>query len=121
MNRSRRRRAFAGALVFALLVAFVTGRFDMSTEITHFLPSEEAQTAAAVSRALAESPMSRTMVLSVGASDPERARAAASELARSLSAQPGWAWISHGPELGLGEAFFELVFPHRLGFLSTRP
>ena len=100
---------------------FVALRFQVSTDITHMLPSAEDQRLARLARQLADSDLSRTMILSVGHDDPTRARAAAMDLAEALEQDPEVEWLQRGPTAELSAAFYEVYFPHRLALLSPRP
>lgn len=120
LRRARRRSVWAAALVLAL-AAFVAARFQLSADITHLLPSAEDQRLAALARQLADSPLSRSMVLSVEAATPAQARAAAKRLAAKLRADPEVAWLLSGPDEAMGKAFYDLYYPHRLGLLSEVP
>lgn len=109
------RRAAAAALVLLALGVYAGLRFEVTTDITHFLPSASDRALATLSRSIAESGLSRTMVLSV------QPPAAAAGLAETLAAHPEVAWLERGPAPDLGEVFFELYHPRRFHFLSEEP
>ena len=58
--------------------------FEITTEITHFLPEGTDRRLAQISRAVAESELTRTVVLTVGGPSEDIAAEAASELAERL-------------------------------------
>jgi hypothetical protein len=76
---------------FALLAAmalFAALRMRVGNEITHLLPAGEDARLAYDSRAIAESELSRTMVLDVEAPDVDTAAASPRQLANDLPATP---------------------------------
>ncbi len=120
---ARRDRA-ALALGFALLAAmavFSWRRMRVGSEITHFLPAGGDARLAYVSRAVAESDLSRTMVLAVEAPDADRAASGARALADKLRHHPEVAWLRAGVDPELERAFYDTYFPRRHAFLSERP
>ncbi|MFW6051021.1 MAG: MMPL family transporter [Myxococcota bacterium] len=123
MSRAERRSLVAGLLVLAALGAFVAARFDVTTDITTFLPSGDDRELAALSRQVADSELSRTMVLTVGAPAPDTAVAASREFERALRADARvaeeLAFLEGGPPAGIERAVWELYHPRRLGFLAS--
>ena len=104
------------------MAAFVALRFEATTDITHLLPTAKDQQLAAIARQLADSSLSRTMILAVsGGETPAQTRAGAKALAKTLHADPEIDWLHAGPDEALGKAFYDLYFPHRHGLLSDRP
>ncbi len=93
----------------------------VGTDITNFLPVGGRSDLAALSSQLADSPLTRTVVLSLEADDPAVAIAAAHELAELLREHPEVAWVRS--EVGAAdlEQVYQLYFPHRLALLSARP
>jgi len=63
------RRLIVAAIVAALLAAFVASRFQVSADITTFLPTSDDRSLGEFSRAVARGPLSRTMVLVLTAKD----------------------------------------------------
>jgi predicted exporter len=116
--------AFALAALSALS-AFVITHWSITTDITAFLPDEEASDELALSRLLADSPLSRTMVITIGAPDRETARAAGLSFEEALQKDPqamaALAQLRGGPPEGLDRALYELYHPRRLGFLAPDP
>lgn len=102
----------------ALVVAF---RLEVTTAITHFLPEGADRRTARISRAVADSELTRTVVLTLGGPDQATLRTASRDLAEALRDQPHVAWVQSGDAPGLHEAFFEIYFPRRLMFLSEQP
>jgi predicted exporter len=108
---------------FAAMGIFCWLRFSMSTEITHFLPRGGDTRGAELTKALADSELTRTMILSIGADDPESAAAGAGELAALLRQDARFAWVRSSPEIdeSAGKAVFDLYFPRRMMLLSDKP
>ena len=108
------------ALAIAMLV-YSALHLRVGTDITNFLPVGSRSELAALSSRLADSPLTRTVVLSLGADDPAVAIAGAHELAGRLRAHPEVAWVRS--EVGTAdlEEAYRLYFPHRLALLSARP
>lgn len=115
------RRWLPLALVLAWLAAMgfiVATRMAVTTEITHFLAAGDDARLAKLNRELAESELTRTMILVVGArsGDPARASAAADALAASLAEHEEVAWVRRGWDPAQNEAVHALYFPHRFAF-----
>lgn len=107
--------------VLAGMALVAVTRLDVSTNITNMMPAGADGTLAAISRHLTDTELSRTMILSVGADDPDLAVAAAGELAERLRARADVAWVRDGVDEAQMQAVYELYFPRRHGFLTDRP
>jgi predicted exporter len=118
---SDRLKIAAGLLLLVAMGLFCARRLRVSTEITFFLPDAEDQKLAEISRQLMDSPLTRSMILSVEAPDGGTALAAGKGLAAALRGDPEIAWIRGGPGPGVAEAFYRLFFPHRFQMLSSDP
>ncbi|MCB9897777.1 MAG: MMPL family transporter [Planctomycetes bacterium] len=120
-----RPRLLLGALVLALLGAFVAARWSVTTDISHFFPGGEPHSDVMLARQLASGPLSRGMVLLVRASDSSSAVAAGRALEREIRADPDLSdaleFVDGGPPQGVEEALWTLYHPRRLGFLAERP
>ncbi len=100
---------------------FVALRLRVVTEITHFaLDADDADAGAWIAQ-LGQGEPARTMIVTVDAATPERARAVAVELASRLQHQPEVAWVRTGPEPGLGERLFAVLHPRRFRFVDRDP
>ena len=114
----------AGVL-FALVSAFVVFRFEVTNDITSFLPDPGDQELAQLSREIIASELSRTMVLTVHADDIEVAVEAARALETALLADaavaPSIAFIEGGPPDGVEEAIWEIYHPRRFSFAAPTP
>lgn len=115
-----------GGLILVLtglvLAAFYCAlKFEVTTEITHFLPEGTDRHLGQISRAMADSELTRTVVLTVGGPDSETAVTATRALSARLRRSPQVAWIRSGDSPGLQEAFYEMYFSRRLMFLSDQP
>lgn len=119
------RRLFAAALVAALLASFVAARFQVSADITAFLPSSEDRSVAEFTRAIARGPLSRTMVLVLVARDDQSAVAASRAFEAALREHPDVGThlesIEGGPPEGFERALWDLYHPRRFGFLADDP
>jgi len=118
---SRGARLAAWALFCAGLSLYCLRGLDFSTDILNFMPDGRGAELAQISRQLAHSDLARTMVLTLGAQDPERAVAAARELADALRQNPEVAWVRSGADPDFLRSVYELYFPKRLYFLSESP
>ncbi len=119
MSRGARLTAWA-ALCIALLV-YSARQITFTADITNFMPDGRGADLAQISRALVHSELARTMVLTIGASDPARAVTAAKELAEALRAHPEVAWLRSGADPELQEQVYRLYFPRRHYFVSDDP
>ena len=109
------------AAAIAAMLAFAVSQLSLRTDVTRFLPEETAGSAGTLTRVLAGAELTRGMVLSLGAPDPVRARAAARELADALRTHPEVVWARVGPDPELVRDLHALYFPRRLGFLTDAP
>lgn len=112
--------ALAWLLAMGLIVAT---RMALTTDITHFMASGDDARLAKLNRELAESELTRTMILVVGtrSGDPARARAAADALAATLAAHEEVAWVRCGWDGSQNDAVHGLYFPHRFAFADDDP
>ncbi len=102
--------------MIVLLLAWVCwSRMAVTTDITHFMADETDAKLAGISRQLAQSELTRTIVLSVhgAGDDPAPALAAAAKLAEALREHPEVGWLRTGPGEVDGEAIHALYFPRR--------
>ncbi|MCG8591436.1 MAG: MMPL family transporter [Proteobacteria bacterium] len=97
---------------------FCSWRLDVTHDVTHFLPGSEDATAAVLSRQLAESSLSRRMVLLIEGAD---AAAAAGELTTVLADHPEVAFLETGLDSADFESIYSVYFPRRHFLISDRP
>jgi predicted exporter len=116
-----RLRLALGFAVLAALAVFCGARLRVQTEILHFVGSESGGERALLARELADSELTRTLVLSLEAPTAGEAGAALAALAAALEGRPEVAWLRTGPPADVADAVRELYFPRRLRFLSDRP
>jgi len=109
------------SVLFLGLGIFVARNLALSTGIAHLLPESRDQELARVSSGLVDSPVTRTMVLAIRGPDLDTAMLAARRWAPSLEAHSEVASLRTGPGTTTAESVFELYFPRRFLFLSTRP
>lgn len=122
MTSAQRRHLAIGSLLLAAMGAFVATRFAIVTDITHFLPSGDDPALSQLSREIASSELSRTMVLSIEAPDADRAVAASRAFEAALRADPRvsshLAFLEGGPPDGVDRALWDLYYPRRLSLLA---
>lgn len=100
---------------------FCVRHLEVTTDITHFLPQGADRRTAVLARAMADSELTRTMILSIAAPDTATAVDAATQLAGAIRSNPEVAWIRHGVDRTLERSVYDLYFPRRLYFLSDEP
>jgi predicted exporter len=122
MNANERRRLIFGVVLVAGLLVYVTLNFRVTTDISHFLPDTRDDILAEVSRQIADSELSRTMILALEAPDARTAALASRDFEAALLREPRVAdsisFLEGGPPEGIERALFELYEPRRLSFLG---
>ncbi|MBK8096257.1 MAG: MMPL family transporter [Planctomycetes bacterium] len=117
-------RLLAGALVLAVLTAWVVAHWRVRADITHFLPGGERDDAVLLARQIALGELSRSMVLVVDAGDGEAA-AISREFEAALRADPvvspQLAALDGGPSPEFEPALWQLYQPRRFGFAAADP
>ncbi|MCY1069141.1 MMPL family transporter [Nannocystis sp. RBIL2] len=113
-------RAGLGAALVAGLVAFCVLRLQVVTDITAFMADVADPKLAALSRGMASSELTRTLVLSVSdeRGEPDVAIAGAQALADRLQDRPEVAWLRTGPGELHAEAIHNLYYPRRFFLLA---
>lgn len=115
-------RLVLGVALVVALASYVVLNFDVTTDISHFLPDSADGELATISRQIADSELSRTMILALEAPDTETAIRASRDLEKSLRSEPRveaeMSFLEGGPSEGLERALFELYEPRRLSFLG---
>ncbi len=109
-----------GVAVVGMLIG-VALTFDVTTQITHFLPEPDDPELGALSRALTRAPVSRTMILTLEGPDLATALDRADTLRAELAEQPEVAWVSTGPSPEMEGAFYKLFFPRRYLLATDDP
>src|SRR5512145_667081 len=99
----------------------VLSRLTLSNDISKFLVDSNDARLSWISRQLAESELTRTTILVVGAKDQDRALDAAGALADELQDDPEVASVRHGWDPTLSQTFRELYFPRRFLFAAEDP
>lgn len=122
MTLRERIHGVLGIACLALLLVYVVLNFRVTTDIQHFLPTAEDREVAALSRQIAESELSRTMILALEAPDTATAlrasRALEDALRRDERTGPAISFLEGGPTAGVERVLFELYDPRRLYFLA---
>ena len=94
---------------------------ELSTDISRFMPAESDAELASLASRLADSELTRTMILTVGAADLDAAVAAARALGDRLRGDPELASVRTGVDPEQLEEIYRLYFPRRHAFLSEDP
>jgi predicted exporter len=105
----------------AALGAWAVAHVELSTDISRFMPAEDDAELASLASRLADSELTRTMILTVGAGDLDAAVAAARELGDRLRGDPELESVRTGVDPDQLEAAYRLYFPLRHAFLSEDP
>jgi predicted exporter len=112
-------------LLLAPLAVFVWLRFAVTTDVSVLLPPDGDQELSTITRRVAESELGRSMVLTIGARDPERVVAASRSFEAALRAEPRvqvqLAALEAGASEGTEQALYQLYQPRRLGFFAASP
>jgi predicted exporter len=107
-----------GAAALLVMAGYAVHSFRISTDLSHFIPDSDDPRLASLSRQLAQSSLTRTMILSVGGPD---ARAAAQRLAEAVRSHPEVLRAVSGPPGDFAETAYRLLFPHRYQLLFDAP
>lgn len=122
MTAVRRRALFAGGLL-ALLSTFILFRLEIVLDISHFMLGDPNQPLVRLSKQLAQSPGSRTLVVLLEASEPRSALQLGRDFEAQLRANPevmaGLESLRGGPEAGVDEAMWRLYEGRQLAFVAT--
>jgi predicted exporter len=108
-------------LSLAALGWWAVRHVDLSTDISRFMPAESDAELASLASLLADSDLTRTMILTVGADDLDAAVAAARALGDRLRGDPELASVRTGVDPQQLEETYRLYFPRRHAFLSEDP
>ena len=116
----RDRSVRLGTLVsLALLVLYCVSQLELSTSITHFMPTDADAKLAQLSLDLVDSNLVRQMVLSVeGGSEHKQV---AAELSESLRGHPEVAWVQAGFSDEALQEIYEIYFERRVYLASQHP
>ena len=119
MSSNSRRVVFL--LGVGAMAVFCATHLSIGTDITNFMPDGGRAKLASLSRKLANSELTRTMILSVGAADLDRAVEAAADLEKRLADNREVAWIRTTMAENVFEEALDLYFPRRFYFASDDP
>jgi predicted exporter len=118
--RTRLRLGLAAAVGLAM-AAFCALRMRVTTDITHFLPAGSDHALAQLSRELADSTLTRTLIIGVGGPDVATVHHAAAALASQLEHDPEVAFIQRGPTAELAQSVYGLYASRLPYFVSDHP
>ncbi len=122
MSSGDRKTLGIALVLFAMTLAFVGLRFEVSTDMLAFMPEGTDMEAAELSREIARSELSRTMVVTIEAPTRLVAAAASRTFEDMLRASPiadQLAFIEGGPPEDTERAIWEMYQPRRFGFLAS--
>lgn len=118
-------RFVVGIGVLVLVAGYVALRFEVTTDLDHFLPQAADREVAALSRQIADSELSRTMILAIEAPDRDAAAAASRSFEAALRRDERTAsaigFLEGGPRAGIERVLFDLYEPRRDAFLAPSP
>ena len=110
------------AIVLLLTAGYVFPRLRVTSDVRLLLPAAADREALAVISQVADSELSRLMVLAVGAPDRATAARASQAFEQALRDEPRVAAeidsLDAGPHSGSDRAIYELYFPRRLAFFA---
>jgi predicted exporter len=115
---TERRSLLLGLALIAILLAVCASRFELASDIRHFLPEGEDLRLARVSRLLADSEQARTLVVTVGGEDRADALRRGQALEVALAADPEVASVVGGLDPARAGALEAGLFPHRHGLVD---
>ena len=105
----------------AALGAWVFLNVELSTDISRFMPTQSGAELASLASRLSDSELTRTMILTVGATDLDAAVAAARALGNRLRGDPELESVRTGVDPEQLESTYRLYFARRHAFLSEDP
>lgn len=100
---------------------FLATRMELTSGLVHFLSNEGDRELASLSSSLANSPITRGMVLVISSNDVALSLAAAAEWKNQLSSHPEVEKISSGPDPKLTDEVRTLYFERRFAFITNQP
>ncbi len=107
--------------IFAAMALFLAMRMELTSGLVHFLSNEGDRELAGLSRSLADSGLTRGMVLVISSGDLTISLAAAATWQAVLRAHPEVERISSGPNPDLADAVRTLYFDRRFASISDDP
>lgn len=116
-----RRRPLVATLLAVALAFWCALELRLGTDLTKFMPDRSDSELAGLLSALANSPLSRTLAITIEGDSLDSGIDAAIELASFLANDEGIAWVRSGIDAGEMDALYALYFRHRHGFLSLDP
>jgi predicted exporter len=109
-------------LVIAATLVFVVTRFEVTTDISEFLPAGSDRTRAEISQAFARGDASRTIIVTLEAQTTadaiELSRAYETEVRADAELMEALAFFEAGPPMDVDESLWALYHPRRLSFVA---
>lgn len=109
------------SVIFVALGAYCYFRFQVTADITYFLPATEDKTLAYLSRGMANSSQTRTNIINLGGAAPDVLRDAAEQLSQAIRKCAEVASVTRGSDPQSQKQIYDLYFPRRYLFFSDRP
>ena len=100
---------------------YVHRELRLSTGLADLLVESTGKELASISARLVDSPLARTMILSVSSATLPEAIAAADRWSLTLASHPEVEVLRAGPDASIASAVHDLYFLRRLAFASSRP
>ncbi len=116
-----RARIIIFAILMIAMAAICAFRLRIGTDITNFMPDGKRARLATLSRKLANSELTRTMTISVGAPDIDTAVAAATSLAEKLRVHPEVEWLRTAMREDAFDEALQLYLPRTFYHASDEP
>lgn len=124
MRRPSPLQLVLSALLLGAALVLARG-LELRTDVTAFMPGGGDPAVSQAVRQMADSELSRTMVLMVGAHDPDVVPKASVAFEAALHAEPavaqGLEQLTGGPPQGSERAIYDLYHPRRFAFFADSP
>lgn len=103
------------------MVWFIYSHLDITNKITYYLPQGEDRVWGEFSSQLADSALTRTIVVTLSGMGSEQLVRAAARLADAMDGQREVVSVRRGIDPQLQHKLYQLLFPRRYAFLSDNP
>jgi predicted exporter len=112
-------------VVIGMVAAFVALRFEVTTDISDFMPTGDDRVRARIAQAVARGPVSRSIVVTIETDDAtaavEVSRMFEEELRSDAAVMERLDYVEAGPPTDIDRALWELYHPRRFAFAATTP
>lgn len=125
MNAARLRSLVVSAVILGCLGLWVALRWNVTTDISQFLPEGEQREQGRILQAVSRGVGSRTIILTMPATDATSAAHLSRQLEAELRAEPGLVdetlFIEGGPAEGVDEVLWRALESRRWSYLAADP